>query len=1028
MAIYKPSNCLPFLSCFDLTKEQDITCELNTSNEVVTGYKIKILDSNNDVIFEGMKFDSINPEGYENSGLNNTTLTLPLIVDGAPINSNTIGYTDGKFVAPAGATFISDKFSNGYINQPYKWIITLEQGNLIGQKADKYYDMMITQGKILGSNRNRIQSYLSNNIYADYFIQLDNVEKRVMIDSYDHTYGYLYPQENKFTDEEIASAKYFKVYKSSNDPDVIAAGSQVAFAVSKSMDSIMIEGKTSNIPWGDELTYPNYFKQTFEGLSVSYKKRIACSLFDSKVSGYLGIGTIIMVKGENEGASAYNGIFKLNSIDETQSNNNYNLTLTWLRSTPGDTWANLVSTVFYIQNGSEAGKRYQVKTDSQTVGTINQTPVVFVPEQAVELYTDSDKSYDGNDKTKGIIFKNTKDEIYIRPFVGITDGMRLSYLKNNETQYKNVDITSINTETWKINGDFEEILTSDVDQYKILSYFKVSDESPFYAYAQPQIDIKYDGETITSVSEINTVTQRTATFQGVFSQENNKTWVNYQWIINDLSDGSVEKSEKFYSGDLTYTVSGLQNGHIYQVALIIEDEFGSVYGTYSNIQIELELLSSTTTLTITPDCLTQSYIIEFLKSGVVVPSVDPQIFYYRTYTTDYSNKEVYNVKEKETSSNYLPLAVNGDSIEIYDVSYPTLPDGSRYLSISNIEDGYELAGQSSLMEYKQIKLEEGFIGSIPAPSENVCTFNSKHKLNKRFNGTIIEYKFDTDDTIFDNVEADISIIIPPVTKKNANGEIVAYSDDSLAYYVQYSVEDESRLKSLDYVVINNQTSNQLFFVKDLEEEIGRYNIIATYVKRYPGNNNILLAFRALKWTDKRDDVKIVSAWVKPGTTANDDFDYLDTDIVYDTNPSNSNYRHIRGEGVVNSRGKIGYILSSEEKNDYSYWNDFKTVIVKQADDTNINVFSSEYNYWNDKDENGDWLYWYDKGSEELYKQTNINKNEEHTGRQFIADNYLTFNLAIRNFDNTNSNVLFDPQTDFAFNLFKEVVTKEEATV
>ena len=80
MAVYKPSNCTPFLTCLDLTKAQDITCELNTSNELVTGYKIKILDNNNDVIFEGKKFDPINPNGYENSGLNGSTLTLPLIV------------------------------------------------------------------------------------------------------------------------------------------------------------------------------------------------------------------------------------------------------------------------------------------------------------------------------------------------------------------------------------------------------------------------------------------------------------------------------------------------------------------------------------------------------------------------------------------------------------------------------------------------------------------------------------------------------------------------------------------------------------------------------------------------------------------------------------------------------------------------------------------------------------------------------------------------------------------------------------
>ncbi len=272
MAIYKPSNCTPFLTCLDLTKAQDITCELNTSNELVTGYKIKILDSNNDVIFEGAKFDPINPIGYKNSGLNGSTLVLPLIVEGEAINNNTIGYQNGEYNVkdPTGTKFDATRFSNGYINQPYKWEIVLEQGNTTGVKADKFYDMTITQGKVLGSTRNRIQSYLSDNIYKDYFIQLNNTSKRVLINSYDHTYGYLYPQENKFTDEEVEAATFFEIYKFSNDPDVIAAGSQVAYAISKSMNEVAIGEKTSSIQWGSNLVYPYYFEQVFEGLSRSY--------------------------------------------------------------------------------------------------------------------------------------------------------------------------------------------------------------------------------------------------------------------------------------------------------------------------------------------------------------------------------------------------------------------------------------------------------------------------------------------------------------------------------------------------------------------------------------------------------------------------------------------------------------------------------------------------------------------------------------------------------------------------------------
>ena len=90
MAVYKPSNCVPFFFFFDLTKDQYISCGIHTSNEAVTGYKIKILDNDNNTIFEGSEFSPI-PETVtvqtetqaftqRNTGLNGSTLILAIIV------------------------------------------------------------------------------------------------------------------------------------------------------------------------------------------------------------------------------------------------------------------------------------------------------------------------------------------------------------------------------------------------------------------------------------------------------------------------------------------------------------------------------------------------------------------------------------------------------------------------------------------------------------------------------------------------------------------------------------------------------------------------------------------------------------------------------------------------------------------------------------------------------------------------------------------------------------------------------------
>jgi hypothetical protein len=79
---------------------------------------------------------------------------------------------------------IQDNSSNTielYNGNQYKWIISLYQ---LGQSAVdnnknrpeeiKYYDMTVASGKILGSTNERIQSYPSDQIYNDYFIQLYN--------------------------------------------------------------------------------------------------------------------------------------------------------------------------------------------------------------------------------------------------------------------------------------------------------------------------------------------------------------------------------------------------------------------------------------------------------------------------------------------------------------------------------------------------------------------------------------------------------------------------------------------------------------------------------------------------------------------------------------------------------------------------------------------------------------------------------------------------------------------------------------
>lgn len=106
MAVYKPTYCQPYLSSVDprcavssedlvensgtysfdfKPKFECLSCKVDTSNINVTGYSIKLLDENNNVIFPVSgttispitELQGINELGEENSGVNGTVLKIP---------------------------------------------------------------------------------------------------------------------------------------------------------------------------------------------------------------------------------------------------------------------------------------------------------------------------------------------------------------------------------------------------------------------------------------------------------------------------------------------------------------------------------------------------------------------------------------------------------------------------------------------------------------------------------------------------------------------------------------------------------------------------------------------------------------------------------------------------------------------------------------------------------------------------------------------------------------------------------------
>lgn len=327
MAIYKPTDCSPFNGTFDLSSDLPIIfeCKIDTSNSPVTGYSIEIYNSNNEIIFPGKnsstgpiknnvtyltdlkeyvktKFPSlVSNIRNVNSGLNGTVLEIPAIVNSSDVDNDTTVGRNQIGIVSGETNILVD-------GQTYTWKITLYQevkrGNNVSATTDnsifppdaeKYYDMTVTSGTVIGSNEKRIQTALidsddrvvDNLVLIDKFIQPIKIDgfdgynpsnpvkswtgtvpttftmARSLITGYDSTYGYVYPstaEGNIFANGQIVpeNANGFQIFKNGNNPLNLGAADMVDFIY----DSGEFEGKMT---WKTSAANPeqSYWEQTY---------------------------------------------------------------------------------------------------------------------------------------------------------------------------------------------------------------------------------------------------------------------------------------------------------------------------------------------------------------------------------------------------------------------------------------------------------------------------------------------------------------------------------------------------------------------------------------------------------------------------------------------------------------------------------------------------------------------------------------------------------------------------------------------
>ena len=1071
MAIYKPSNCAPFLGAVDLTlpvqngiqEDINVSFEVNCSNVTpVSAYKIKVLDNNNDIIFEGDEFTLVNP-----SWLSGTEQQVPLVnkinkviksedkttwqdnhniiylwieeVDKDIINHYC--YYNGNTVAG---------FVNGGTNQPYKWIITLAQGventngiiKLPDVEKNKWWDIPVTQGQILGSTPKRIQGKYSEYIYKDYFIQLykddagtqaSNVRAR--ISGYDYSFGYIYPQEGQFTQSDVDVAKTFKIFRNPNNFEYVSSGRWVDYICKK---NIGIFEPKDNINSGG-IYYVKYSGKSAADILSSYTGMWPGFITETSTVLFANNGGT----GEEFSNNATNGVFHLTSVSEGVA--------TWQRASGFSGWANFVERdIFVKNNGSDnnyGNKNYS--NNATAYGTIGTTALQFSDEKAIEIYPEEkiDEA-----KMLGTVYKNTAGKTYIRPSNNIKSDMRFSYV-DNTGELQHTLIKSYDDEEYCIIHD-EKVgpLTpySDTDgnknTYTIESFFKISDENPFYAYAIPKITIRNGSdpdlrEIGDEPSSIDTnVKTRYITFIAEFTQDNNKSWKNFQYELMDITTGNGQTGEKKYSGKIEDTFYGLQDGHTYGVTLVVEDEFSNVIIKEGYFNVKVDLVESDFPFTAVYDCLTHSVILDFIKDGIIIPNPNlddrpwkdaegnniivvqtdsngnPNIIYKKgspiplledcqraKYCYRYTKSGElacgrFDEKSDQILLNNISAADDGliyvgellyvrnnfysDGTFPWSIDYNKVSGNQYRLILGNVSNDKDekLDDYNALMEYKELK--DG--GSLPASETGNITFRSVHQIGTEFfEGSIIKYTIDTEN--YNNVPSrfKIDVIVPSVTGDGGDAMISNIYDETQK--INYANEDRNGI----YIRIVREVKNNesAVYVEMPQTIIKKWFDIY----KYSGNRWEKTNFDGIEGRYWQEKNPVVSSWINNEWLEDLDkgnYDFIDTEYFY---IKDSNGSHVTG--VKNMRG-TGLLAAGKLKNE---GNSVKIIPPFQSKNTSGNNETVWYDLSTVSDTEGlqannsiinafdqemIWqdkdYYWQDKpaGAPELYRQTDINKIDD----------------------------------------------------
>lgn len=351
------------------------------------------------------------------------------------------------------------------------------------------------------------------------------------------------------------------------------------------------------------------------------------------------------------------------------------------------------------------------------------------------------------------ILKNSTTQTFITPWIEIAKTMKLKLLDNHNVGGQQwINIKGFNSKQYYITHDalssaIKSFSTTDTSypwRYEIKTYFKTSDENPFYSYESPYVilykndeifstlgmnfsrenymvsDGAYGQESFVVVggspytvgfsSPMNAIAARAVKLSAQYMQFGQSSWENYRWALYGKApdDGPDDYSKLLqdtgwrYDKNITATFYGLANDTAqdipYKFVLMLENDLGDVFtqevilyvasGTRSKT-----LLSEGDKFVVQYDCTTES--------NVIFIDIDESSFNLQGDAT-------YSIYRRE-----------------YDV-YPQTPViKGTYVGGFTFrgEDGTIYRSNEQTYNRKQYFLavpEEGTVGSVSEPTMYTC--------------------------------------------------------------------------------------------------------------------------------------------------------------------------------------------------------------------------------------------------------------------------------------------------------------------